>query len=132
MHLAMTQVHLIHFYSALTYAYCLPILLPGWFFIVRRTYQLYRKMAAKKVTLRENLHSTLQVLYLSLQSDMKFRLILVMALVLTLAWWYLDRWAGLVVGNDPYEVLGLTPPVTLQEIKRAYRYRSMAYRGYYD
>jgi hypothetical protein len=92
---------------------------------------------AAKATLREvAVYSNLKVLYLGLKSDIKFRLVFVTALVLTLVWWYLDRLAGQVVGNDPYEILyltHLTPPVTLKEIKRAYRYRSMlAYGDYYD
>jgi DnaJ-class molecular chaperone len=74
-----------------------------------------------------DLHATLQVLYHSLKRDRKFCFVLVMALLSTLEWWYLERWAATVLNDDPYSILGLTPPVTIQEIKKAYRSKAMRY-----
>jgi DnaJ-class molecular chaperone len=73
--------------------------------------------------LRTNLH----VLYQNLKSDRAFCFVFVMALILTLVWCYLERWVGMAVDNDPYEILGLIPPVTFKEIKKAYRRKAMRY-----
>jgi DnaJ-class molecular chaperone len=68
-----------------------------------------------------DLHDTLKELYHSLKRDRAFCFVLVLALILTLVWCYLERLKGMVVDNDPYEILGLSPPVTIKEIKKAYR-----------
>jgi preprotein translocase subunit Sec63 len=92
---------------------------------MRRVYQLSRRMAPK-ATLRDR-HTALHVTYQSLKRDRVFCFVFVMALILTLVWWYLERWVGMVVDEDPYEILGLTPPVSIKEIKKAYRRKAMRY-----
>jgi preprotein translocase subunit Sec63 len=100
-------------------------LLPVWFFVVRRVYQLSARIAAK-AALRD-LQAILHALYQNLKRDRKFRVLLLVALISTLVWWYLDRWAATVLNDDPYSILGLTPPVTIKEIKKAYRRKGMRY-----
>jgi preprotein translocase subunit Sec63 len=68
-----------------------------------------------------DLHDTRKELYHSLKRDRAFCAAFVLALILTLVWCYLERLKGMVVDNDPYEILGLIPPVTIKEIKTAYR-----------
>jgi preprotein translocase subunit Sec63 len=80
-----------------------------------------------------DLRSTLKLLYQKLSHERKFRFALVAALVLTLAWWYLDRSAAIVFNDDPYSILDLmdlTQPVSVKEIKKAYRRKSMQYHRY--
>jgi DnaJ-class molecular chaperone len=74
-----------------------------------------------------DLDATLHVLYHSLTRDRKFRILLLVALISTLMWWYLERWAATVLNDDPYLILGLTPPATFKEIKKAYRSKAMRY-----
>jgi preprotein translocase subunit Sec63 len=66
-------------------------------------------------------HNILQELYHSLKRDHAFCFVFVLALLLTLVWCYLERFKCAVVNNDPYEILGLIPPVSIKEIKEAYR-----------
>jgi hypothetical protein len=74
------------------------------------------------------------MLYQNIKSDREFRVSLLFALISTLVWWYLDRcWAGMIADNDnPYAVLGLTPPVHLDHVQSAYCRLSMVYRDHFN
>jgi preprotein translocase subunit Sec63 len=102
---------------------------------VRRVYLLFRRTAAKATLYDLHTTTTLQVLYQNLKSDRELRSSLFAgALISTLVWCcccYLlvDRsWSAGDHDDDPYKVLGLTPPVYVRDVQRAYCRLSMVYR----